>query len=471
MSPQEPVHRRAVILTALPVEYEAVRAHLKNLREEVHKETVYERGDFIAGKGRWDIGIVQVGAGNARAAAEAERAIDYFAPEIVLFVGVAGGVKDVALGDVVAATKVYGYESGKVAQSGFLARPDVGQSSYGLVQRAVAESRKKDWIQRIRGRNSLTTAPHVLVGAIAAGEKVIAATRSAVYKRIHTTYNDTLAVEMEGRGFLQATYANRSIQALIIRGISDLLDGKNQADMSGSQEIAARHASAFAFEILAKLDAAEFHSDLQLVNMRPNASILQQQDTFKMTEDLRLVSMTIIERGETSIVAIKLYNKGTELALPTRVKIEILDVGEFYHCGDDDEDVDTDRSFIIESHNYDVELSPELKGSVQFVEVDQQLLHQEADLFHLTLYSDVRDPTMLFVWYYLNISVVYNEAAHTTKDVRLLLSVPPVTLPTGDVWKSQHGSCAEKNRVVLQRMAALSATRSDSVEKAIRAIL
>ena len=45
----------AVILTALPVEYLAVRAHLQALREEVHAQgTIYERGTF----GAWEVGIV-----------------------------------------------------------------------------------------------------------------------------------------------------------------------------------------------------------------------------------------------------------------------------------------------------------------------------------------------------------------------------------------------------------------------------
>src|SRR2546425_7320122 len=65
---------------------------------------------------------------------------------------------------------------------------------------------------------------------------------------------------MEAGGVLKAIHANGNIPALVIRGISDLLDNKTAADASGSQERAARHASAFAFEVLASLDPATFPS-------------------------------------------------------------------------------------------------------------------------------------------------------------------------------------------------------------------
>ena len=188
--------QKAVILTALPVEYQAVRARLQNLEEKTHPQgTVYEQGKFESTAQIWDIGIVEIGPGNTAAAVEAERAIQYIQPDVILFVGVAGGIKDVALGDVVAATKVYGYESGKDEKT-FKPRPDVMRSTYRLEQRARAEAKKDNWLRRIEEFSS--PKPRAFVAPIAAGAKVVAAKRSASYQFIRNNYGDALAVEMEG---------------------------------------------------------------------------------------------------------------------------------------------------------------------------------------------------------------------------------------------------------------------------------
>lgn len=246
---------RCVILTAVPVELHAVCAHLASDGEVVHKGTVYERGVFTSGTGRWEVFAAELGAGNNSAAFELERAISRFDPAVVMFVGVAGGIKDVRVGDVVAATKVYGYESGK-AEAIFKPRPDVGNSSYKLVQRARAVARRGDWAGRIIGHEA-DPSPQAVIGAIAAGEKVVASTESSVHAFLKANYGDALAVEMEGRGFLEAAHANPQVSTLIVRGISDMLDDKSEPADAGRQALASRHASAFAFEVLSEV-ADEF---------------------------------------------------------------------------------------------------------------------------------------------------------------------------------------------------------------------
>jgi nucleoside phosphorylase len=240
--------KRAVVLTALPVEYNAVREHLMDCSEHTHaKGTIYEKGRFE----EWDVLIAETGSGNETAAIEAERAIGHFSPDVLMFVGVAGGLKDVKLGDVVAATKVYGFTSGK-ADVQFRPRPELEWSNHRLEQRARAESKKPDWKRRIKNQ-SIDAPADVLVGPIAAGPCVVSSTRSFVYTFLKKEYGDALAVEMEGRGCLAAARANDEVRAIIVRGISDLIDDKEQTDQAGWQKTASAHASAFAFEMLSKL--------------------------------------------------------------------------------------------------------------------------------------------------------------------------------------------------------------------------
>lgn len=170
----------AVILTALSVEYLAVRHHLSDVCEEVHPEgTVYERGQFVANAKTWQIAIVEVGKGNSSAAVEAERIVQHFNPDVAIFVGIAGGLKDVEVGDVVAATKVYRYESGK-AETIFHPRPELHGGSYPLVQRARAAARSRAWHHRISDPPSRP--PQAFIEPIAAGESVVASRKSDAFQ-------------------------------------------------------------------------------------------------------------------------------------------------------------------------------------------------------------------------------------------------------------------------------------------------
>jgi nucleoside phosphorylase len=214
--------QNVVIVTALDIETRAILRQLGNWEEETVDGTVLYRGKFED----WHVAVVEVGTGNSAAAALASRAIAHCKAEVAFFVGVAGGVKDVALGDVVVASKVYGYEAGKDTQYGFLPRADMQHSAHGLEQRARAISKRKLWCNRL-DRSLNKSDPDIFVGPVAAGEKVVASTKSDTAKFLKNQYSDTLAVEMEGRGFLEAVHIH-NILGTVIRGISDRLSGKKR---------------------------------------------------------------------------------------------------------------------------------------------------------------------------------------------------------------------------------------------------
>lgn len=249
-----PTSAHAVVLTALGVEHAAFSAHLIGNARTVHKGTVYEVGRL--GADGPTVALAEIGPGNVGAALEAERAIEHFNPHLLLFVGVAGGIKDVQIGDVVAATKLYGYETGKDGAE-LQSRPDVATVSYTLEQLARAIARERRWLERrIPTPFDSRTAYEAFVGPIAAGEKVVAATASRTYRLIRERLGDTLAVEMEGIGALRAARANAGVHTLVVRGISDLIDEKSTADAAGSQLVASASAAAFAAELLSQYIAA-----------------------------------------------------------------------------------------------------------------------------------------------------------------------------------------------------------------------
>ncbi|MEU5886038.1 5'-methylthioadenosine/S-adenosylhomocysteine nucleosidase [Streptomyces sp. NPDC047461] len=230
-----------VVLTALSVEYDAVRAHLGDGVEElVHEDgTRMERGR-LAGTD-WTVAVAELGEGALNASALTMQIVAWLRPEAVLFVGVAGALKDdVAIGDVVVGTKVYAVQGGKVTAEGFQGRPQAWLGSHRLLQAARSALRGPEGV---RGH----------LKPIACGDVVLADDGSAFAEYIRQHYNDANAIEMEGSGAAQAAHLSGQLDALVIRGISDRANaGKSDADAGGSQERAAARAAAVAIGVLRK---------------------------------------------------------------------------------------------------------------------------------------------------------------------------------------------------------------------------
>ncbi|MFD0305195.1 hypothetical protein [Streptomyces sp. NPDC127119] len=247
----------AIVFTALGKEYKAVKEHLEApFTEHDVRGALFESGTFQGKHGPMTVLCHETGPGNSGAAALVERAVAAFGPRNIFFVGIAGGLKDTALGDVVAARHIYEYESGKDLADGFAPRITTHLSAYSLLQRAQTVARDDDWRERVKSPLSgldpqlAGTVPQAHVKPLAAGSKVVADERSATAQLLRRYCGDAVAVEMEGYGFLQGAYLNAGIGALVVRGISDRLSDKGEDNDRLWQPAASRHAAAFTFEVL-----------------------------------------------------------------------------------------------------------------------------------------------------------------------------------------------------------------------------
>ncbi|MER7571073.1 5'-methylthioadenosine/S-adenosylhomocysteine nucleosidase [Streptomyces sp. NPDC126514] len=230
-----------VVVTALAVEYDAVRAHLgPGVEELVHEDGTRVECGRLPGT-EWTLALAELGEGAVNASALATQILGRLRPEAVLLVGVAGALKaDVALGDVVVGTKVYAVQGGKLTPEGFRARPEVWHGSNRLVQAARSALRG---LADVRGH----------LKPIACGDVVLTDDRSAFAEFIGRHYDDANAIETEGAGAVHAAHVSGQVDALVIRGISDRADAhKSAADAGGSQRRAAAQAAAVAVAVLRK---------------------------------------------------------------------------------------------------------------------------------------------------------------------------------------------------------------------------
>lgn len=254
--------RRVLVVTALPMEMAAVRAHVATTATANGETNLYECGTFSASNGEWLVVVAQCGAGNhlAHAVVAAAKA-EFGAFELILFSGIAGSRKaDVPIGSVVAASQVYNPYSGKYGEDGFSSRPHTISADPRLVQ--IAEKVKRDAAWHVRFRPLLggeplpepkdcppPFPPASFVAPIASVEAVVANSTNELARQIAEHGGDAHAVEMEGYGAAMAAQTAR-IPALIVRGISDMLEGKTPDVDKLHQPLAAMFAAAFAFQVL-----------------------------------------------------------------------------------------------------------------------------------------------------------------------------------------------------------------------------
>jgi nucleoside phosphorylase len=267
---------RVSVMTALPDEFEAVE-HVLGLEAQTGPRPLRVSVGTLTGTKKRTIVLVGpeeyadprlANKFNPNTAAQYARLLAECEPDICLYVGVASGVDErVRIGDVVFGNAIIAYDVGEVMphskilvdragpnmayvtpSSGLLMpdglRLELNSKLCGFASRRTAQS---DWYGLARRPDG--GAPKAVRGAIASGEKVIKTRSCREYNVFANMDRNCLAVDMESYGFAQAVRVSfdHDVQALVIRGISDLIEGK---EGSKNQDVAAHHAALFARAVL-----------------------------------------------------------------------------------------------------------------------------------------------------------------------------------------------------------------------------
>lgn len=283
------------ILTALPVEMEAVVSLLNDVEKNVTRVDGVLR-NYVHGTlpalngGKHEIVVVRTSAGNAISATLAERMFADFGLDEVMMVGIAGGIPrvapkhdDVRLGDVVVSSRkgVIQYDHVKERVDGqqpahqpmqpvraftdlaegivgseadleaFNARL-AGATRDGEHRRPHArtdvlrDDRDPDNPMTIRRKKDKRRARHAslaFMGAVGSADKVVKSHEER--ERVRDVYG-VIAVEMEGAGVAEAAMSNGK-GFFVVRGICDYAnDGKND----GWHHYAAMAAASFAVHLI-----------------------------------------------------------------------------------------------------------------------------------------------------------------------------------------------------------------------------
>lgn len=246
-----------VVLTIVKEEFDAARLALG--ATNFIGDTNYYYRSFA--NGRYDIVLCRTAdRGNSASALATKDLIEDLRPEFLLLVGIAGGMAGrdgVSLGDVVIADHVELYEMRKLVDGQDRTRRTAIDHPSFLLRHQVALRAEEEerWLRRVTAQRPVGGEPKIIVGNLIAGEKILGDGANEYQKKILTEFDKAIAVDMESHGVARAVYEARgtrhyNINYLVVRGISDLVDGAdNNETRRAWRDYAASAAAAFASDI------------------------------------------------------------------------------------------------------------------------------------------------------------------------------------------------------------------------------
>ena len=248
------------VLTVIKEEFEEI-SEILGVKQNLSNTSYYVR-EFNTHK-CYDIVLKKLsGRGNIVSATGTREFLEDFRPDYILLVGIAGGIKGAdlpQLADVVVADFVDGYEMRKLSNGQSRKRMEAYDHPGYRLKNFIAEpaANSSTWQRRIKKRRPSGSKykEGVTFGNLIYGEKILGDDEDAYQKKVFSEFDNVAAVDMESGGVARAVYEARSTkhynpQYLIIRGISDFVNGSsNAATRQKWKRYAAHVAGAFAAEV------------------------------------------------------------------------------------------------------------------------------------------------------------------------------------------------------------------------------
>jgi nucleoside phosphorylase len=232
---------RVGAVTILQVEFDAAREALRA------EHQVPRSGYYTNDLGTHELVLARAHSrGNVASALTTSHLIEYFRPEVILVIGIAGGIvgrEGVAPGDIVVPDYLHYADFRSLREDGDQPRhTPYDPPAVSLHGTCVFPAENDDpWRDEIRVRPPEDRGPpRVIVGPLIAAEKVYGDPTHEEQRRLvkEREYSDAIAVDMESMGVARAVHgARQSVsynpRLLVVRGISDPVFARDDQEGSG----------------------------------------------------------------------------------------------------------------------------------------------------------------------------------------------------------------------------------------------
>jgi nucleoside phosphorylase/predicted nucleotidyltransferase len=166
--------------------------------------------------------------GNVASALTTSEALARWAPRLVVLVGITGGLATKThLGDLVVATQVFDYESGKVTKKGVESHGIKLSSSFSARQRLLGQQDLEAIVVEEARRAGVPAGCGINEGAYASGEKVVADRKMA--RAVSRSDRKIAAIEMESLGVADAC-RRRGVEFMVLKAVTDFADAQKSDD-------------------------------------------------------------------------------------------------------------------------------------------------------------------------------------------------------------------------------------------------